>query len=152
MAHMLTIKDLETRTDGTYYVGPLDEAQAFIRSYANVSVVSMGGRWEVWIDNSGRDAIPSAENCDEFGKGPTEEIAWRYALGAAFGPADEEFSAFPLTRNNAEAVRALVDHHFPAGQRIDVFYSTTTAHAIVMDNTGILWQVYPDGGLKTYRD
>jgi hypothetical protein len=95
------------------------------------------------------DDVPNWDNCDEFGNGSTEEDAWRWALGAAFGPADDEFSAFPLTHNHTESVRALVDHHFPT--RTDVFWSTTTAHAAVLDDDGNMWQVFPDGTIKVYR-
>lgn len=152
MAHMLTINDLETRSEGTYYTGPLLDAQLFIRETANVSVVSRAkGKWTVLISQEGEEDTPTFQNCNEFGNGATEEIAWRYALGAAFGPADDDFVAFPLTHNEAEAVRILVNHHFDEEDRFDVFYSTTTAHAVVLSKDGDLWQVYPDGGIKVYR-
>lgn len=152
MTYMLTIKDLENRPEGTYYTGPLDVAKAFIREYCNVSVVFRPGkRTTVYIDQSGSEAVPDWHHCDEFGNGATEEIAWRWALGAAFGPADDEFSAFPLTHNKTVAVRVMVEHHFPEDQRIDVFWSTTTEHAVVMDNDSNLWQIFPDGTLKVYR-
>lgn len=150
MTHMVTIKDLETRGDNTYYTGPLEEAKAFIRAYANVSVFSRPGQTiGVYFNHDGDDANP--DNCNEFGKAPTEEEAWRLALGAAFGPADDEFSAFPLTTNNALAVRTLVNHHFPEDKRQDVLYSTTGPNAVVVDEIGALWHVYPDGTLKVYR-
>ena len=152
MTYMLTIKDLEERSEGTYYTGPLEVAQAFIREFSNVSESSRAnGRWSVFINQEGGDVVATLDNCNEYGNGATREIAWRWALGAAFGPADDEFSAFPLTHNNAIAVRVLVDHHFPEDQRIDVFWSTTTEHAVVMDSDGNLWQVFPDGTLKVYR-
>jgi hypothetical protein len=147
---MLTIKDLENREGGAYYVGPLEAAKDFIREYCNVSVVFKPGQnVTVYIDQSGSDDVPDWSTCDEFGNGSNEEDAWRWALGAAFGPADDEFSAFPLTHNQTEAVRVLVDHHFPV--RTDVFWSTTTSHAAVMDDDGNMWQVFPDGTLKVYR-
>jgi hypothetical protein len=149
MAHMLTVKDLETRSHGTYYVGPLEEAKQFIRETENVSEISrIGGQHTVMFS---QDADPTWGNCNDYGNGPTNEIAWRYALGAAFGPADDEFSAFPLTHNQTLAVRTLVRHHFPEDQRRDVFHSTTTAHAVVLDTDGNLWQVYPDGTIEVYR-
>jgi hypothetical protein len=104
---MLTIKDLETHGDDTVYVGPLEEAQEFIRSYSNVSVVSRAaGLWSVFINEDGGTQTPTLDNCNEYGNADTEEQAWRYALGAAFGPADDEFSAFPLTHDKREAVEA----------------------------------------------
>lgn len=151
MAHMLTIKDLTDRDGDTYYTGPLEEAKEFIKSYSNVSECSFVNSFKVYINQAGGDDIPTFDNCDEFGVGKTMEEAWRFALGAAFGPADDEFSAFPLTTNKTEAVRTLVAHHFPKDQRLDVFYSTTGPHAVVADNEGNLWQVFPDGTLKVYR-
>jgi hypothetical protein len=148
---MITINDLETRNDGTFYTGPLDEAKAFIREYNNVSVVSRAsGMFTVFITGQSVE-IPDWSNVDDYGTASTEEDAWRYALGGAFGPANDEFSAFPLTHNKTLAVRALVDHHFDPKDRVDVFYSTTTAGAVVMDKEGMLWQVFPDGTLKVYK-
>lgn len=150
MTHMLTIKDLETRPSGTYYVGPLEAAQAFIRSYSNVSVSSRAnGRWSVFIDQDGVDGVATLENCNEYGNGATAEIAWRWALGAAFGPADDEFSAFPLTLDKQEAIEAMVEHHFP--ERLDVFYSPATGLAAVEDKEGNMWRVWPDGNMELYR-
>lgn len=151
MTHFLTIKDLDTRPEGTYYTGPLEEAKDFLRSYSNVTVSFQPGRSvTVFINqDGGTDEVADWGNCNEFGKGPTEEDAWRFALGAAFGPADDEFSAFPLTHDKAEAVAALVLHHFP--QSLDAFYSPTTGLAVVEDTDGDMWQVFPDGTLKLYR-
>jgi hypothetical protein len=150
---MVTIKDLTTKNGDDYYTGPLEEAKAFLKSYSNTSEVSIGGRVEVYINQDGDsvDDIPSWNNCNEFGKGTSSEEAWRFALGAAFGPADDEFSAFPMTTNHTEAVRTLVDYHFPKDKRVDVFWSTATANAVVMDEDGNLWQVFPDGTIKVYR-
>jgi hypothetical protein len=151
---MLTIKDLQDRPDGSlYYTGPLEDAKEFIRQEFAVTEQSY------WVDGEIRHTVlfglmgepVSWDNCDDFGNGSTSEEAWRLALAAEFGPADDEFSEFPLTTNKAEAVRTLVDHHFPGDQRRDVFYSTTTAHAVVLDDDGHLWQIYPDGTIEIYR-
>lgn len=151
MVHMLTIKDLEIRPQGTYYTGPLEEAKTFIRHYCNVSVFFRPGKnVTVFIDqDGGDDQVPDWGHCNEFGNGTTEEDAWRWALGAAFGPADDEFSAFPLTHDTDEAVKAMVVHHFP--DRMHTFYSDSTANAVVIDEDGNLWEVFPDGTLKAYR-
>jgi hypothetical protein len=154
MTYVVTIKDLEVRGDSTYYTGPLDEAKDFIRSLYSVTESSYTDkegekRFSVYLGLDGEEV--GWKNCNDFGNGDTMDEAWRYALGAEFGPADGEFSAFPLSTNKTLAVRALADHHFPADKRFDVFYSTTTEHIIVMDKDGDLWQVYPDGGLKVYR-
>ena len=151
MTYMLTIKDLDERQDGTYYTGPLEVAKQFILEYSNVSVFFQPGKHvTVYINQDGADGeVPNWNNCNEFGNGKDEEDAWRWALGAAFGPADDEFSAFPLTHNKTIAVRVLVEHHFP--QALDVFYSTQTELAVVEDKEGDLWQVFADGTLKVYR-
>lgn len=154
MAHMLTIMDLETRPDGTYYTGPLEEAKAFISDWIATTEASHfkgGGHWySVYLSQTVTDSEQaSLSNCDTYGSGPTAEEAWRYALGAEFGPADDEFSAFPLTHVKDEAVRALVDYHFPL--RSDVFYSEVTFNAVVLDDDGKLWTVEPDGDIEVYR-
>ncbi|QFG12145.1 Hypothetical Protein OBI_RACECAR_305 [Arthrobacter phage Racecar] len=153
MAHMLTIKDLEERLDGTYYTGPLEEAKAFIRKECFVTEATYvrEGKDKVAVLLGLNGDFVTWDNCNDYGVGDTSEEAWRYALGGEFGPANDEFSAFPLTHNHAEAVRALVAYHFPEDQRLDVFYSTTGPHAVVADKDGDLWQVFPDGTLKHYR-
>jgi hypothetical protein len=155
MVHMLTIKDLETRSDGTYYTGPLEEAKAFIHDW----IASTEARYS---DKNGEDkytvllaySAPNGEmvetaNYDEYGTGRTMEEAWRYALGAEFGPADDEFNAFPLTHDKREAVAAMVEHHFP--ERLDTFYSESTGLAAVEDTDGNMWRVWPDGDIEVYR-
>jgi hypothetical protein len=152
---MLTIKDLETRPEGTFYTGPLDEAKDFIRSGYSVTeqsyVLEGESRFTVLFGFT-EDGPVSFDNCNDYGNGSTAEEAWRYALGGEFGPADDEFSAFPLTTNKTEAVRTLVAHHFPKDQRRDVFYSTTGyPHAVVMDSDGNLWLVCSNGTIEVYR-
>lgn len=151
MTYMLTIKDLENRPEGAYYTGPLEVAKQFIRDYCNVSVVTRPGQnVTVYINqDGGMDDVPDWDNCNEFGNGTTEVDAWRWALGAAFGPADDEFSAFPLTHNKLEAVEAMVEHHFP--ERLDTFYSRTTGLIAVEDKDGNMWRVWPDGDIEVYR-
>jgi hypothetical protein len=154
MAHMVTIKDLQERPEGTYYTGPLEEAKDFVRQFCSVTEQSYtrdGKPHYTVLLCLTDDGAATWNNCNDFGNGATSDEAWRYALGGEFGPADDEFSAFPLTTNQCEAVRTLVAHHFPEDQRRDVFYSTTTAHAVVLDNDGNLWQVYPDGTIEVYR-
>ena len=154
MVYMLTIKDLETRPEGTYYTGPLEEAKAFIADWISSTEArySLNGedKCTVMLAYSMEDGkMVSLENYDEYGTGPTMEEAWRYALGAEFGPADDEFSAFPLTHDKREAVEAMVEHHFP--ERLDTFYSATTGLAAVEDTDGNMWRVWPDGDIEVYR-
>lgn len=154
MAHMLTIKDLEEHDRGTFYTGPLDEAKAFIEDWiaSTESRYSKDEkvRYAVFLSMDSGDGEPASNNnCNTFGIGDTSEEAWRYALGAEFGPADDEFSAFPLTHNKREAVEALVPYHFP--DRVAVYYSDTTPNAVVQDEQGTLWKVSPDGELNPHR-
>jgi hypothetical protein len=154
VTHMLTIKDLETRPEGTYYTGPLEEAKAFIQEHnaTSESRYTHEGKvvYTVFISGTTVDGeVPCWRNCDDYGNGPMAEIAWRYALGGAFGPADDEFSAFPLTHDKREAIEAMVEHHFP--ERLDAFYSPSTGLAAVEDLTGNLWRVWPDGNIEVYR-
>jgi len=154
VAHMLTIKDLETRPEGTYYTGPLEEAKAFISDWiaSTESHYSKDGKdwYSVYLSmDTGNGEPATKDNCNDFGHGETSEEAWRYALGAEFGPADDEFSAFPLTHNKREAVEALVQHHFP--ERLDTFYSATTGLAAVEDTDGNMWRVWPDGDIEVYK-
>jgi hypothetical protein len=155
MVHMLTIKDLETRPDGTYYTGPLEEAKAFIADWINSTEARYRDRtgklrYAVYLTLEVGDGKPASnDNCNDIGVGDTNEEAWRYALGAEFGPADDNFSAFPLTHNQREAVEAMVQHHFP--ERLDAFYSPTTGLAAVEDTDGNMWRVWPDGNIEVYR-
>ncbi len=154
MTYMLTIKDLEDRPEGTYYTGPLELAKDFIRHmYATTEACyTKHGkvRYSVYLSGNATDGEEANwNNCNDFGNGDTPEEAWRYAMGGEFGPANDEFSAFPLTHNHTMAVRVLVGHHFP--NAVDIFYSTKTAHAAVLDEDGNMWQVFPDGTIKVYR-
>jgi hypothetical protein len=151
---MLTIKDLENRPEGTFYTGPLELAKDFIRkmSASTETCYTKYGkvRYSVYLSiNAGDGEEANWDNCNDFGNGDTPEEAWRYALGGEFGPANDEFSAFPLTHITAEAVRVLVAHHFP--NRMHTFHSSSTANAIVIDEDNTVWEVFPDGTLKVYR-
>lgn len=151
MAHMVTIKDLEERSEGTYYKGPLEPAKDFMREDWGVSESSYmadGKRMYLVCFTIGQ-GLASLANCNDFGRADTLEDAWRYALGAEFGPADDNFSAFPLTHDKSEATRAMVAHHFP--ERLDAFYSPTTGLAAVEDKDGNMWRVWPDGNIEIYR-
>jgi hypothetical protein len=94
MATTLTADQLEERPNGIFYTGLLEPAQAYLaRDYAS-SVSEKDGVTTVLL---GYTADPVTwENCAEFGKGPSPEEAWRYALGAAYGPADDEFQPIDL--------------------------------------------------------
>lgn len=147
MTYFLTEKDLIIEGDNTVYVGDLGFAKKFIREYASIRVDSQPGQYTVLICQDG--AEPDWENCNEWGKSTeSEDEAWRYALGAAFGPLDGEFQPFPLTTNKREAVAAWVHYKFP--ERLDAFYSRESDYAVVQDNMGHLWFVWPTGETKEF--
>lgn len=154
MVYMVTIKDLEERPNGTYYLGPLEEAKAFTAEWLaySESRYTLNGefRYAVFLSLNATDGEQAnVNNYDSCGHGDTAEEAWRYALGSEFGPADDEFNAFPLTHDKFEAVYAMVEHHFP--ERLDAFYSKTTGLAAVEDTDGNMWRVWPDGDIEVYR-
>ena len=90
--HTVTIEDLSEGNGDTYYTGPLEPAKAFIRQDAEITETVEDGTHVVLIGTTHAPGeTVTWENADDWGKGPDNETAWRYALGAAFGPADDEF-------------------------------------------------------------
>lgn len=85
----------------SYYVGPLAPAKAL--ALADLS----GGEIRTVSLESGGVRIYLLEDGFEtaWGSGETEEQAWRYALGAMFGPLDENY--------DAEALRESLSVHGP---------------------------------------
>lgn len=79
---MLLVVDPET--GDTFYTGPLEAGIRLAQKYRIVSVEQVDGGVLVGLG----DSFPSDA---EWGCGPTEEIAWRFALGAMFGPIDSEY-------------------------------------------------------------
>jgi len=84
--------------DDTFYVGDLDRGIAAIKLDRFTT--------EGWVKNDSDERYYRVHLCDrepagteptdaddvaEFGSGKTREEAWRYALGAAFGPIDAEY-------------------------------------------------------------
>lgn len=89
--YLLTEKDFGTGVNGDLlYIGPLEVAIDFIKgpnkSEVAISRTSSGG-YRVELDGG-----------NVFGVADTEELAWRYALAAEFGPIDEEFRPFMVHR------------------------------------------------------
>lgn len=75
--------------DGTCYTGPLAPAQRAIREEYGEDVTverRSDGRWIVTEHRGGEHANPNA-----WGVGETEEEAWRYLIGADFGPLDATY-------------------------------------------------------------
>lgn len=77
-------------TGGLYYVGELDPAKRLVaqdRIVFTGTQLQPGGVYH-WVHlNDSEDPDDTAE----WGRGETAEEAWRYALGAAFGPVDDEY-------------------------------------------------------------
>lgn len=77
-----------------YYVGPLDKAYAHITTdmYYVHEWQDETGAWNVWFCSG--EAPHSHTDCrwvDVTWNAPTYEHAWRYALGAEFGPLDPDY-------------------------------------------------------------
>jgi hypothetical protein len=83
---------LEDRKEGWFYAGPLDPATAFAHKDRHVLIVTPDkhafGAFQV---NLCDDPDNPEGSIAEFGAGPDLETAWRFALGAFFGPVDEEY-------------------------------------------------------------
>lgn len=88
--HMLTAADFTEVGDNLLYIGPFVEAVRFIRDNCDVTKDAVRniqtGLYTVELDGG-----------NVWGHGDTPEMAWRYAMGAEFGPIDDEFKPFRLT-------------------------------------------------------
>lgn len=88
--HMVTAADFGTGINGDLlYIGPLDPARDFINRNDNTGSCVRDfytGLWRVELADG-----------NSFGVADTPEMAWRYAIGAEFGPIDEGFEPFRLT-------------------------------------------------------
>lgn len=88
----MTLRSNSILTDtkhGTFYTGPLGPAKrALLDSYNDgITVLDQGDHWLV-AEHFGHDSI---EHMNQWGKGETEEEAWRYLIGADFGPLDDTY-------------------------------------------------------------
>jgi hypothetical protein len=83
----------------TLYTGPIGPGMAAAHSERDVKVEhpsERGGKtWRVSLHDS-PNLMPTTEA--EWGCAATLEEAWRYALGAFFGPVDAEYSEDLLVR------------------------------------------------------
>lgn len=79
---------LSERDNGTYYTGPLDPAIKAMRDeYGEHITVERGANgWKV-TEHRGS----THDNPNQWGVGVTEEEAWRYLIGADFGPLDSTY-------------------------------------------------------------
>lgn len=79
---------LESRDEGTYYIGPLEVAKQMAATDREVHVIHTPTHYRVNLFDDPNDPEGSLA---EFGSGITVEVAWRWALGAYFGPLDSEY-------------------------------------------------------------
>ena len=84
IAHYLTAEDFTTGIGGDLlYIGPLADALAYAKRYGDYDgepTQNETGMWDVTLLTG-----------DNWGRGDTPELAWRYVFGAYFGPIDENF-------------------------------------------------------------
>lgn len=84
---------VEADNGDSFYTGDLDAAKALVRKDREPVVkVHPDNHWSVDLLDGPDDSVA------EFGAGRTEEQAWRYALGAYFGPADSGYDEHRLLR------------------------------------------------------
>lgn len=71
----------------TYFIGDLAAGKSFVELDRYVREVEHpSGQWRVALCDD-----PQGKSEAEWGSGPTLEEAWRFALGAYFGPIDDEY-------------------------------------------------------------
>lgn len=152
-AYTVTKTDLIDTELGCYYTGPLKLAKKMIRKQYAVTVSDFVNQNEtrvhVMFAINGERATDS--NCNDFGNGPTSEVAWRYALGAEFGPLDDEFAPFTIYSNKAtprEIIDAVIDAEFPDSS--SRFYAEDDSLAAVEDKEGNMWRIWPDSTYEKY--
>lgn len=79
----------------TYYTGDLTAGQSAAnadgRHHFVTEPVKLGDTWSVVLSDS-----DDVDDAAEWGAGDTLEQAWRYALGAMFGPVDDEYDEAAL--------------------------------------------------------
>jgi len=78
-----------TKNGDDYYTGPLPEAKVLLARDYDIVVVIEAGYVSVRFFN--HDSDPG--DFDVWGNAPTEDEAWRYALGAEFGSPDKMWDA-----------------------------------------------------------
>lgn len=77
-----------------FYTGDLTPAKRLVKHEREPVVkVHTDNRWTVDLIEKG-----SVDDVAEYGRGRTKNEAWRYALGAYFGPADDEYDEHRLLR------------------------------------------------------
>ena len=77
-------------TESTYYTGPM-EAGLRIATDSNYGKPP-------WLEDTGNSEILCVTDSHHYGYADTLEDAYRYYLGAVFGPMDEHYDEEYLTR------------------------------------------------------
>ena len=77
-------------TESTYYTGPLEAG-------LRIAIDNNYGR-PPWLEVTGNSDMFRVTDSHDFGCADTLEDAYRYYLGAAFGPMDEHYDEEYLTR------------------------------------------------------
>ena len=72
---------------------------------------------------------------------------WQVATGVVFN-AVEDSARFELLLRR-KRINDIISKHFPEGT-LDEFYSESSDHAVVLDRSGVMFQIYPDGSIKSY--
>jgi hypothetical protein len=80
---------LTEREGGTYYTGPLRPAQRAMRNEYGDDLDVERRDDGTWVVTEHRGT--THENPNQWGAGATEEEAWRYLIGADFGPLDPTY-------------------------------------------------------------
>lgn len=91
---VISADTLQQQGDNLVFTGDLEAAKAFVQQGHGTTegANSDGSLVEVLI---GYDLGPVVwEDTAEYGRANTADMAWRFALGAHFGPLDDEFIPF----------------------------------------------------------
>ena len=80
--------ETDAETGDTLFTGSLDEALVLVKQDRHVVLILRNGFFTVEL----RDAEPD-DAAAEWGTAATAEKAMRFALGAYFGPDDDEYDA-----------------------------------------------------------
>ena len=88
---MYASNSILTETEhGTYYTGPLEPAKrAMLDEYGDDDIGVDLRPDGTWLVTEHRGA--THENPNQWGAGVTQEEAWRYLIGADFGPLDATY-------------------------------------------------------------
>lgn len=85
--------------EDAYFAGDLDAALALMDDRVVIEEVGATGQHYIMLCDD-----DTRESCAEWGAGKTREEAMRYALGAYFGPMDEEYDESRLAASLAAGV------------------------------------------------